>query len=197
MNEEELMDVLTDIDEKYIEKAYIGQDALDEIENGKKSAVFPMKKKYIVLMVSVVVVLVASSAAFAYYQESKNKREHIVTEQSDERAIVTIPEGITKIRIVDGTYGDVITLDGESIEEFFEKINSVSGAVEYVGKGTGYQYAVHCYRGDERVLEFLFMTETIIKENVDERTDRVFTAEQVIPAFPYIQRMFEKGRAKN
>ena len=44
MSEEEFMDVLTDIDEKYIEKAYIGQDALDEIENGKKSAVFPGKK---------------------------------------------------------------------------------------------------------------------------------------------------------
>jgi hypothetical protein len=156
-----------------------------------------MKKKYIVLMVSVVVVLVVSSAAFAFYQESKNKREHIVTEQSNERAIVTIPEGITKIRIVDGTYGDVITLDGESIEEFFEKIDSVPGTVKYVGIGTGYQYAVRCYRNDERVLEFLFMTDTIIKENVDDRTARVFIAEQVIPAFPYIQRMFEKGRTKN
>ena len=65
------------------------------------------------------------------------------------------------------------------------------------GKGSGYQYAVHCYRGDERVLEFLFMTETIIKENVDDRTDRVFTAEQAIPAVPYIQRMFEEARARN
>ena len=156
-----------------------------------------MKKKCIVLMVSVVVVLVASSAAFAFYQESKNKREHIVTEQSDEQAIVTIPAGITKIRIVDGTNGDVLTLSGDSIAEFFKKINSVSGSVQYVGKGSGYQYAVHCYRGDERVLEFLFMTETIIKENVDDRTDRVFTAEQAIPAVPYIQRMFEEARARN
>ena len=154
-----------------------------------------MKKKCIVLMVSVVVVLVASSAAFAFYQESKNKREHIVTEQSDEQAIVTIPAGITKIRIVDGTNGDVLTLSGDSIAEFFKKINSVSGSVQYVGKGSGYQYAVHCYRGDERVLEFLFMTETIIKENVDDRTDRVFTAEQAIPAYEYIERLFEKYRS--
>lgn len=154
-----------------------------------------MKKNYIVLVVCFVVVLVTSSVVFAYHHEGKKSRESIVTGQNAEQAIVTIPAGITKIRIVDGTYGDVITLDGESIEEFFEKINSVSGAVEYVGKGTGYQYAVHCYRGDERVLEFLFMTETIIKENVDDRTDRVFTAEQAIPAYEYIERLFEKYRS--
>lgn len=153
-----------------------------------------MKKNYMVLVVCIVVVLATSSVVFAYHHERKKSRESIVTGQNAEQAIVTIPAGITKIRIVDGTYGDVITLDGESIEEFFEKINSVSGAVEYVGKGTGYQYAVHCYRGDERVLEFLFMTETIIKENVDDRTDRVFTAEQAIPAYEYIGRLFEKCR---
>lgn len=156
-----------------------------------------MKKNYIVLVVCIVVVLATSSVVLAYHQERKKARESIVTGQNAEQAIVTIPAGITKIRIVDGTYGDVITLDGESIEEFFEKINSVSGAVEYVGKGTGYQYAVLCYRGDERVLEFLFMTDTIIKENVDDRTDRVFTAEQAIPAVPYIRRLFEKARAKD
>ena len=156
-----------------------------------------MKKKYIVLVVCIVVVLATSSVVLAYHHERKKTLESIVTGQSAEQAIVTIPEGITRIRIVDGTNGDVITLDGESIEEFFTKINSVSGAVEYVGKGTGYQYAVHCYRGDERVLEFLFMTETIIKENVDERTDRVFTAEQIIPAFPYIRSLFEEARLMN
>jgi uncharacterized alpha/beta hydrolase family protein len=154
-----------------------------------------MKKNYIVIVVCIVVVLATSSVVLAYHHERKKSRESIVTGQNAEQAIVTIPAGITKIRIVDGTNGDVITLDGESIEEFFEKINSVSGAVEYVGKGTGYQYAVHCYRGDERVLEFLFMTETIIKENVDDRTDRVFTAEQAIPAYEYIERLFEKYRS--
>ena len=154
-----------------------------------------MKKNYIVLVVCFVVVLATSSVVFAYHHERKKSRESIVTGQNAEQAIVTIPAGITKIRIVDGTYGDVITLDGESIAEFFTKINSVSGSVQYVGKGSGYQYAVNCYRGDERVLEFLFMTETIIKENVDDRTDRVFTAEQAIPAYEYIERLFEKYRS--
>ena len=120
-----------------------------------------------------------------------------MTEQGIERAIVTIPEGISKIRIVDGTRGDVLTLDGDSISEFFTKINSAPGTVEYVGEGSGYQYAVHCYRSDERVLSFTFMTEKIIKENMGDGTDRQFTAAQAIPAFPYIQRMFEDARAKD
>lgn len=153
-----------------------------------------MKKRDIVLVVCIVVVLATSSVVFAYHHERKKSRESIVAGQNAEQAIVTIPAGITKIRIVDGTKGDVLTLSGDSIAEFFTKINSVSGSVQYVGKGSGYQYAVHCYRGDERVLEFLFMTETIIKENVDDRTDRVFTAEQAIPAYEYIGRLFEKCR---
>lgn len=154
-----------------------------------------MKKKYIVLLVCIVVIFVTASVAFAYY-ESKRTRERIVTEQGNERAIVTIPEGISKIRIVDGTHGDVLTLDGDSISEFFTKINSVPGTVEYVSEGTGYQYAVHCYRGDERVLSFTFMTEIIIKENMGDGTDRQFTAAQAIPAYSFIRRLFEESRLK-
>ena len=141
-------------------------------------------------------ILATTSLAFAYY-ENKKERERIVSEQSNERAIVTIPEGITKIRIVDGTRGDVLTLDGDSVEELFAKINSISGTVEYVGGGSGYQYAVHCYRGDERVLAFVFLNEKIIKENMGDGTDRRFTSEEAIPAYSYIQRMFEDARAKD
>ena len=154
-----------------------------------------MRQKYIVLLVCIVVIFATTSLAFAYY-ENKKERERIVSEQSNERAIVTIPEGITKIRIVDGTRGDVLAIDEESVAEFFAKINSVPGTVEYVGEGSGYQYAVHCYRGDERVLAFVFMTEKIIKENMGDGTDRRFTAAQAIPAFSYIQRLFGEARAE-
>ena len=155
-----------------------------------------MKKKYIILLVCIVVMFVTASIAFAYY-ENKKTRERIVAEQSNERAIVTIPEKITKIRIVDGMRGDVLTLDGDDIVEFFTKLNSVSGTVEYVGEGSGYQYAVHCYRSDERVLSFVFMTETIIKENMGDGTDRRFTSEEVSPAYAFIQRVFDEARANN
>lgn len=153
-------------------------------------------KKHIIVIVCIIAIFATTSLAFAYY-ENKKERERIVSEQSNERAFVTIPSGITKIRIVDGSYGDVITLEGDSIEEFFTKIDAVSGKVEYVGEGSGYQYAVHCYRGDERVLAFVFMTERILKENMGDRTDRRFTSEEAIPAYSYIQRMFEDARAKD
>lgn len=152
-------------------------------------------KKHFIFIVGIVVILATASVTLAYYEKEK-ERERIVSEQSNERAIVTIPSGITKIRIVDGTYVDVITLDGDSIEEFFTKINAVSGKVEYVPEGGGYQYGVHCYRGDERVLSFSFMTETTINENMGD-TDRRFTSEEAIPAYSYIQRMFEDARAKD
>ncbi len=152
-----------------------------------------MKKKYIVLLVCIVVIFVTASVAFAYYANKKT-RERIVAEQSNERAIVTIPEKITKIRIVDGTRGDVLTLDGDDIAEFFTKLNSVSGTVEYVGEGSGYQYAVHCYRDDERVLSFVFITETTIKENMGDGIDRRFTSETINQAYSFIETMFSELR---
>ena len=119
-----------------------------------------------------------------------------MTERGNERAIVTIPEGITEIRIVDGTHGDVLMLDGDDIAEFFTKINSVSGMVEYVGEGSGYQYAVHCYRDDERVLSFVFVNETTIKENMGDGTDRRFASEEVSPAYTYIMELFANYRTQ-
>lgn len=156
-----------------------------------------MKKRDIVLVVCIVVVLATSSVVFAYHHERKKSRESIVAGQNAEQAIVTIPAGITKIRIVDGTHMDVLTLDGDSIEEFFTRINSVAGTVEYVGEGSGYAYSVQCYKNDKRVLCFSFLTETIIREYVGDGTDRQFTAEQAIPAFAYIQSLFEEARARN
>ena len=150
-------------------------------------------KKHIIVIVCIVVILATTSLAFAYY-ENKKERERIVSEQSNERAIVTIPEGITKIRIVDGTRGDVLTIDEESVAEFFAKINSVPGTVEYVSEGTGYQYAVHCYRGDERVLSFVFMTETTIKENMGDGIDRRFTSETINQAYSFIETLFSELR---
>lgn len=153
-------------------------------------------RKHIIFIASIIVILTTASVVFAFH-DNKKERERIVSEQSNERAIVTIPAGITKIRIIDGTYGDVLTLDGDSIEEFFTKIDAVSGKVEYVPEGGGYQYSVNCYRCDERVLSFEFMTETTIKENMGDRTDRRFTSEEAIPTYSYIQRMFEDARAKD
>ena len=152
-------------------------------------------KKNIIVIVCIVAILATTSLAFAYY-ENKKTRERIVTEQGNERAIVTIPEGISKIRIVDGTRGDVLTLDGDSIAEFFTKINSVPGMVEYVGEGSGYRYAVYCYRDDEMVLSFVFVTERILKENMGDGTDRRFTSEEAIPAYSYIQELFKEARAQ-
>ena len=192
MNEYDLLKAIGDINEKYIEKAAVEEETLTV--STKETHI--MKKKYIILLVCITVLLVTSSVALAYY-ENKKTRERIVAEQSNERAIVTIPEKITKIRIVDGMRGDVLTLDGDDIVEFFTKLNSVSGTVEYVGEGSGYQYAVHCYRSDERVLSFVFMTETIIKENMGDGTDRRFTSEEVSPAYAFIQRVFDEARANN
>lgn len=156
-----------------------------------------MKRKYIILIMLVLIVFATITCVLAYQMKDEKAYDRLLTEQGNGRAVATEPEGITKIRIVDGTRMDVVTLDGDSVEEFFTRINSVAGTVEYVGEGSGYAYSVQCYRNDKRVLCFSFLTETIIREYVGNGTDRQFTAEQAIPAFAYIQSLFEEARAKN
>ncbi len=56
MSEEEFMDALTDIDEKYIEKAFIAQDVLDELEKGSELASFRRKKLYIIAACIMIVI---------------------------------------------------------------------------------------------------------------------------------------------
>ena len=56
MSEEEFMDALTDIDEKYIEKAFIARDVLDELEKGHELASFRRKKLYIIASCIMIVI---------------------------------------------------------------------------------------------------------------------------------------------
>ena len=157
-----------------------------------------MKKKIYVIFISIAIVAFTVMGTFAYQKRRGHKElESIVKDGNTEKALVNIPEGITSIKILDGTIGDLIILDEGDVDEFFSKFDAVSGMVEYDGEGTGYRYAVMCYRDDTMVMSFAFMSEKIIKENVGEAgVDRLFTAADSIPAFSYIQELFEKARTQ-
>ncbi len=155
-----------------------------------------MKKGTYIICVSIAVAVFAVSGTFAYQKRRERKElESIVKDGNTEKALVNTPEGITKIAIIDGSRGDSIVLDEGDVKEFFLKLDSVSGTVEYVDEGTGYGYAVMCYRENEMVMSFAFMSEKIIRENVGEAgVDRLFVAKDAIPAYEYIERIFEKCR---
>ena len=157
-----------------------------------------MRKRIYVIFISIAIVAFTVMGTFAYQKRRGHKElESIVKDGNTEKALVNIPEGITSIKILDGTIGDLIILDEGDVDEFFSKFDAVSGMVEYDGEGTGYRYAVMCYRDDTMVMSFAFMSEKIIKENVGEAgVDRLFTAADSIPAFSYIQELFEKARTQ-
>ena len=155
-----------------------------------------MKKGTYIICVSIAVAVFAVSGTFAYQKRRERKElESIVKDGNTEKALVSIPEGITKIVIIDGSEGDSVVLDEGNVNDFFSKLDAVSGTVEYVGEGTGYRYAVICYRDYTMVMSFDFMSEKIIRENVGEAgVDRLFVAKDAIPAYEYIERIFEKCR---
>lgn len=156
-----------------------------------------MKKRIYVIFISIAIVAFTVTGTFAYQKRRGHKElESIVKDGNTEKALVNIPEGITKIAIIDGSRGDSIVLDKGDVKDFFSKLDAVSGTVEYVGEGTGYRYAVMCYRDDTMVMSFAFMSEKIIKENVGEvGADRLFVAKDAISAYEYIERLFEKYRS--
>ena len=156
-----------------------------------------MKKRIYVIFISIAIVAFTVTGTFAYQKRRGHKElESIVKDGNTEKALVNIPEGITKIAIIDGSKGDSIVLDEGDVKEFFLKLDSVSGTVEYVDEGTGYGYAVMCYRENEMVMSFAFMSEKIIRENVGEAgVDRHFIAKDAIPAYEYIDGLFERFRS--
>lgn len=157
-----------------------------------------MKKGTYIICVSIAVAVFAVSGTFAYQKRRERKElESIVKDGNTEKALVSIPEGITKIVIIDGSEGDSVVLDEGNVNDFFSKLDAVSGTVEYVGEGTGYRYAVMCYRENEVVMSFEFMSEKIIRENVGEAgADRLFVAKDAISAYEYIEGLFEKFRSE-
>lgn len=156
-----------------------------------------MKKRIYVIFISIAIVAFTVTGTFAYQKRRGHKElESIVKDGNTEKALVNIPEGITKIAIIDGSRGDSIVLDEGDVKDFFSKLDSATGTVEYVGEGTGYRYAVMCYRENEVVMSFDFMSEKIIRENAGEAgVDRHFIAKDAIPAYEYIERLFEKYRS--
>ena len=157
-----------------------------------------MKKRIYVIFISIAIVAFTVTGTFAYQKRRGHKElESIVKDGNTEKALVNIPEGITKIAIIDGSRGDSIVLDEGDVKDFFSKLDSATGAVEYVGEGTGYRYAVMCYRENEVVMSFEFMSEKIIRENVGEAgADRLFVAKDAISAYEYIEGLFEKFRSE-
>lgn len=75
MSEEEFMDALTDIDEKYIEKAFIAQDVLDELEKGNELASFRRKRLYIIascIMIVIFGIILASVTHWLLQRKTGN-----------------------------------------------------------------------------------------------------------------------------
>ena len=113
---------------------------------------------------------------------------------------VELPEGITKIKIVDGDNGNTIVLDDKELEQFGEKLRAVCGEEKlYDGSHEGYGYAVQCYREEERVFSFCFMTGNVISENVGSvgrEQVREITFDVTNPAYTYIEDLFAKNRSQ-
>ena len=158
-----------------------------------------VKKKTLILFVVIALALVAAGSALAYREgrNAKKKKESVVNENDTGKVSLSIPEGISRIKVVDGTTGELIVLEGEeTIRQFSEKLSAVTGSAKSVGEFTGYRYAVRCYRGEERCAAFYFMSETVVNEDQQSGGDYVvqIVTEESIPAYAYIEDLFSELR---
>jgi len=207
MNEIDLLKVVGGINKEYVEeaadsapkevvdvKAIRGSSGKERSAAGKGGR--KMNRKLASAVLVAIIAVVACGSAFAYKEIKKRKsKESLVTETENGKVKLNIPEGITRVTITDGNCGDQIVLDGEDIELFCEQLNSVYGTVEIIPESSGAGYIVNCYRGDEWVAQMSF-GETVAKETIDG-VNRLITMEERIPAYDYIEQLFEKYRAEN
>ena len=158
-----------------------------------------VKKKTLILFVVIALALVAAGSALAYREvrNAKKKKESVVNENDTGKVSLSIPEGVSKIKVVDGTTGELIVLEEEeTIRQFSEKLSAVTGSAKNVGAFEGYQYAVRCYRGEERCAGFYFMSETVVNEDQQSGGDYVvqIVTKESIPAYAYIEDLFSELR---
>ena len=155
-----------------------------------------MKTRLIILLLFVLSLSVVGMALRGKEKKKDNnlnvdKHEKAVTKAG--AVALQIPDGVSKIRIVDGTTGEGVILEGESISEFGKLLSSVAGVSQSCEDSTGYIYSVHCYRGEEQCTSFRFMTDRIVIDSTGDVSKRV-TYDDANPAFAYIEEEFAKYR---
>lgn len=155
-----------------------------------------MKTKILIVIVLAVICVAGTTAVLAYREEVRSKKKSVVKDAGEDKVKLAIPEGVTKLKIVDGTHGDFIVIENESISQFNAKLGSVSGVAKNIGEYGGYTYAVHCYQGEEHVASFEFMTDCIVNESIGSDV-RQITMDSANPAFAYIIELFEELRPEN
>ncbi len=155
-----------------------------------------MKTKILIVIIVAVICIAGTTAVFAYREEARNKKKSAVEKVDENKVKLAIPEETTKLVIVDGTQGDSIVIDDESISQFDVKLGSVSGVARSIGEFGGYTYGVKCYQGEELIASFMFMSDCIVNESIGSDV-RQITMDSANPAFAYIEELFEELRPKN
>lgn len=84
MSKVELMDVITDIDEKYIEKAFIAQDDLQKFENEKKTSAYHRKKMYVAAACIALLICVVLSVFVTHWFLQREERSTEKESKSNE-----------------------------------------------------------------------------------------------------------------
>lgn len=156
---------------------------------------FSMKKQVVIILVAILAV--ASVGGALAYKESK-KRQSVMKNESNknDRVTISMPEGLTRVKIIDGTFGDTITFDGDELKELCDMFNSITGTAEDVGESSGYTYGIMCYRGDERCASFSIMSPTVLNEQIGNSC-RLFTSDSEMAVYKYLTDLFEAYRAEN
>lgn len=153
-----------------------------------------MKKKTLIVTVVVALIFATVGNALAY-RETRNAKKSVVNDNDTGKVRLSVPDETSKIKVVDGTTGELIVFEGEeTIRQFNEKLSAVTGSVKNVGAFEGYRYAVSCYLGEERIASFYFMSDTTVNEDQNAGGDNVLkiVTEEPIPIYAYIENLFDE-----
>ena len=194
MTEYDLFDAIGEIDSSFVKNAAKPPFPLVDGNVAKGRVI---KNKKVIAMIAATLALVLCGGLVTY--KLIQKKNTVSEEAVGSTVCLTVPEGITKIIIEDKASGaSGILTSAVDIAEFYEKMNAITGTVRKNSGTEECRYVVRCYKDNEEVISYAFISKSLICESVGskEKTIEISVGEEEILLYDIVEYKFIQSQRK-
>ena len=195
MTEYDLFDAIGEIDSSFVKNAAKPPFPLTDVSLAKGRLIHNKKITFAMIAATLALVLCGGLVTYKLIQKKNTVSEEAV----GSTVCLTVPEGITKIIIEDKASGaSGILTSAVDISEFYEKMNAITGTVQKNSGTEECRYVVRCYKDNEEVISYAFISKSLICESVGskEKAIEISVGEEEILPYDIVEYKFIQSQRK-